>query len=98
MIVERLVFHAKYGKGDALVDLFKRTRPMFEQAGSSMGRILVDYTGTMFRVIVETEHADASAWAKADAAGMEIPGFEAFFREMEPLIERGERELLRVVG
>lgn len=97
MIVERLVFHAKYGKGDELVAIGKEADKLFAGAGMPPARILTDYTGTMFRMIIETEYPDVATWARLDEKAMQAPGFGAWFARMQPLVERGERELLRVV-
>ncbi len=99
MIVERQVFHAKYGKGDALVNLFKRLPTIMpaSELGLAGQRILTDMTGGMFRVIVEMTWKDAGAWQAAMPKVFGNPAFPAWFAEMEPLVERGETELLNVV-
>ncbi len=99
MIVERQVFYAKYGKGDALVSIFKRLPTIMSASELGFGeqRILTDATGAMFRVIVEMTWADAGAWQAGMARAFSNPAFPAWFAEMEPLIERGETELLNVV-
>ncbi|MBI5948648.1 MAG: hypothetical protein HY875_10975 [Chloroflexi bacterium] len=99
MIVERQVFYAKYGKGDALVNVFKRLPTIMSaaQLGFSEQRILTDMTGTMFRVIVELTWKDAASWQTAMPKVFAQPNFAAWFAEMEPLVDRGETELLNVV-
>ena len=56
MIVERVVFQAKYGKGDELVTLFKEFAKVAPPA--SMGRnprLLTDRSGLFFTIVLEAE-------------------------------------------
>jgi hypothetical protein len=101
VIVERNVFYAKYGQGDALVDVI---REFVNGVGQSMvtgpTRVLVDGTGTMFRVIWEMEYPDMKALAQAEAKQRKSYGqkkMQDWFAQMQPLVERGERELLQTV-
>ena len=99
MIIERLSFQAKYGMGDALVQVLRESRAM-DQARNLHPRLLTDATGAMFRVILETEHDDMQALARAgldNAANFATQEFQDWFARMQPLVERGERELLQVV-
>ena len=47
MIVERLVFQAKYGKADKLVEIIKEGRKLMVRNGYPDGRILTDLTSWM---------------------------------------------------
>ena len=98
MIVVRHTFQAKYGKGDALVDLAKeyRARPDTDD-----GRILVDLSGTFFTVVIEQEFASLGAYETqleaqmADAAF--APWFAEWFGRMSELVETGDRQYFRIV-
>jgi hypothetical protein len=100
MLIERTTFVAKYGKGDALLDVI---RDFAKQFGPQVGipiRVATDRTGPMFTVVWDMEHADLRAWADAMATEREIfgtPEFARWFASMEPLVERGTRELLETV-
>lgn len=101
MIVERLTFQAKYGQGDALVNLVRE----FNRIGAAKGlptvpRVYVDRTGPMFTVIWDSEHADIAAYATATGTetGMYSDAeFQTWFAKMIPLVERGERQLLETI-
>lgn len=101
MIIERNVFYAKYGQGDALVDVIREfTNGIGQSLIAGPTRLLVDSTGTMFRVIWETEHPDMKGLAQAEAKQRKTFGqkkFQEWFAKMQPLVERGERELLQTV-
>ena len=52
MIVERTTFYAKYGQGDALVNVLREfANGVGKPYINSAPRIFVDATGEMFRVI-----------------------------------------------
>ncbi|MCC7365199.1 MAG: hypothetical protein IT303_12595 [Dehalococcoidia bacterium] len=101
MIIERLTFQAKYGAGDALVQVLKEAMTLGINAEVN-GRILTDVTGPMFRVILEVEHADIRGFAdfesRAPAEEYGTAEFQEWFAKMLPLVDRGERELLQTVG
>ena len=100
MIVERLVFQAKYGQGDALVELFREWSKGFgAQIGLSAGRLYTDATGRMFTINVEIEHADLEAYVaatRAEASMFSSPEFGDWFGRMEAVVEHGEKQLFNV--
>ena len=101
MIVERLTFQAKYGQGDALVNLVREFNKIAGAKGlPTVPRVYVDRTGPMFTVIWDSEHKDINAYA-ADASTESSmygdPDFQAWFATMTPLVERGERQLLETI-
>jgi hypothetical protein len=100
MIVERLTFQAKYGQGDALVELLREEARTFgPRIGLTTARVYTDATGSMFTVAIEQEFADLDAYArfaKQAADAWSSPEFGAWFARMEPLVERGDRQLLNV--
>ena len=99
MIVERMVFQAKYGQGDALVELFREMSKGFGRQIVSGSRLYTDATGPMFTINVETEHADLEAYVaanRAEAAMFSSPEFRDWFSRMEAVVVRGERQLFNV--
>lgn len=99
MIIERLTFHAKYGMGDALVQVMREGMTVGMNA-QLKARILTDVTGTMFRIILEVEHAniaDFAAYETKTPAEYGSAEFQSWFAKMQPLVERGDRELLQTV-
>src|SRR3990172_13261064 len=74
MVVERMTFQAKYGRGHDL------------------GRVLADASGRMYTVVWEKEFESLSAWEEAVQKVYDLPEFQSWFTEMEPLVEQGSRE------
>lgn len=95
MIVVRGVFHAKYGKSDELVELFKEAHAMWPSGRNA--RILTDLSGPFFTVVSEAEYDSFSTW---EANAQQIFGdarFAAFFERMTLLMESGRREFYNLV-
>jgi len=100
MIVERLTFQAKYGQGDGLVELFREwAKGIGRELGLTGARLYTDVTGTMFTVSVEQEFPDMQAYTRFTEEARKrygSPEFASWFARMQPLAERGERQLLNV--
>jgi hypothetical protein len=100
MLIERMTFVARYGKGDALLDSLREFNRLFGARLGSPGRVATDRTGRMFRIVWDIDHADLAAWAASTATEREIfgtPEFAEWFAKMEPLVESGDRELFEAV-
>ena len=95
MIIVRGVFQAKYGKGDELVEQFKKAHAMWPSERNA--RILTDLSGPFFTVVSEAEYDSFSAW---EANAQEIftdARFAALFERMTSLVESGRREFYNLV-
>ena len=101
MIVERLVFRTKFGQGDTVAEAFKKAREQFARRFDLPSqRILVDATGPMFTVVVESEYRDLAHVAQAAEQEQQYyadPEFADWFGTWMAAVESGHRELLRVV-
>ncbi|MBX3071285.1 MAG: hypothetical protein KF883_12350 [Thermomicrobiales bacterium] len=98
MIVARQVFQAKYGRGDALVALFKGfNERLAEEEGISPFRILTDASGPFFTVVTEVEVASFAEWEGEFSKLMARPWMGEFFGNMVELVESGRRDFYTVV-
>jgi hypothetical protein len=98
MILVRDVFHAKYGRGDELVALFKEAfdqMPEAMQTGSS--RLMTDLSGRYFTIVTEYEVESLAAWERQFAEMMAQPDTGGFSTRMNELIEWGHREFYTIV-
>jgi quinol monooxygenase YgiN len=97
MITERLSFRAKYGQGDTLAALVRENvQTMPPPAGVVGVRLYTDFTGPMFTVVFEIDHADMDAYMKdtqAQAAEFGLKEFQEWFAKMVACTEVGERQL-----
>lgn len=101
MLVERMTFRAKYGRGDELVALFKDPVMQAQMRQMPVGamRIYTDVTGPMFLVQVEQEIAGFKEYADyqtGESALYATADFQAWFGKMMEICESGERQLFRV--
>ncbi len=101
MIIERLVFTAKFGQGDTVVAAFKEWKERFNARFGLSSRLLVDVTGPMFTVVVESEYRDmahVAEMAARERAFFAEPEFGQWFARWSNAVEQGSRELYEVVG
>ena len=99
MILVRDVFHAKYGRGDDLVALFKEAfsqMPDAMKTGSS--RLLTDLSGPYFTIVTEYEVESLATWERQFGEMMAQPDTGGFSGRMNELIESGQREFYTVVA
>jgi hypothetical protein len=100
MIIERLVWRAKFGMGDQVAEAFKRWRMEMAPRFDLTARIMVDLTGPMFTVVVETEYRDMAHVAEMAAQLQALygdPEFQQWFGSWQGAVESGSRELYLVV-
>ncbi len=100
MIIERLVFRAKFGQGDEVVAAFKEWRDQHASRFGVPARVLVDVTGAMFTVVAENQYRDMAHVAQVqNALEQEFanPEFQQWFGRWSAVTESGSRELYRVV-
>ena len=96
MIIERDVFQAKFGRGDELVEVLKDSRPMWDKRGLSH-RILTDFTGEFFTVVLELECPDQVPLRIAHQAMFDKEESGEWFQRTVDLTRSGSRQLLNVV-
>jgi hypothetical protein len=100
MIIERLVFRARFGQGDTIVKSFRDWQSRLAADFGTPIRILVDVTGPQFTVVVEIEYRDLAHFDELQRREQEMYGgtdFETWFAEWAAVTESGVRELYRVV-
>lgn len=99
MIIERLTFQAKYGQGDALLDVLRAGTKMASSTETRQ-RVATDVTGTMFTVVWDFEYESMERLMASRAEDEKMyqgAEFKEWFATMQPLVERGERQILEVV-
>ncbi len=95
MLVVRDVFQANFGKGDALVALFRELESFAPPP--SPFRILVDASGPFFTVVTEIVVKDFAEWQRASEAEMSKPEFAEWFERMSEVVASGRREFYTLV-
>lgn len=90
MLVVRDIFQCKYGKGGALVDLFKEARDMLP--AGARARIMSDASGQFDTIVTEWVLDDFAAWQRMRDEEFSSPEFPAWFGRMMEIVESGRRE------
>lgn len=94
MFVVRDVFNLKYG-------LFKEAMASIRQAvkegllPEKKVRILSDFTGDAYRLIMESGYASLADYEKDLTEGMKDPRFAEFYSVFKTYVVSGHREILR---
>ncbi|MBS1919757.1 MAG: hypothetical protein JST17_05865 [Bacteroidetes bacterium] len=96
MYIVRDIFNLKYGH-------FRPVKAMMEEA-MKMGmmpqknnRILSDFTGGAYRVIMETSFESLSDFEKELSRDMSKPEFQEWYKKFTEHVISGEREILKVI-
>ncbi len=97
MITERLTFRAKYGQGDTLAALMRQNVEEMPMPSGVVGaRLYTDFTGPMFQVVFEIDHADLNAFMADTQEQMKEygdPRFQEWFGKMVACTDVGERQI-----
>jgi len=100
VIIERLVWRAKFGQGDTITAAFQRWATEFAPRFGLKARVLVDVTGPMFTVAVESEYRDMRHYGEVTDQLPTVfgePEFQQWFGSWQAAVEEGTRELYRVL-
>jgi hypothetical protein len=99
MLLVRHVFHAKYGRGDEVMALFKEMNQYMPADPSA--RLMVDASGRFFTFVTENEVESLAAWEKGFAEMMSDtvnqPAVQDLMTRMNDLIDSGSREFYTIV-
>jgi len=101
VVIERLVFRARFGQGDQVAAAFRTWQEQFTARLGLSARVMVDLTGAMFTVVVESEYRDMAHVAEIADQLQTLFGegeFQQWFNSWQGAVESGSRELYRVVA
>jgi hypothetical protein len=91
MILNRIIFHAKFGHAAQVVEMLKQSRPPAGEAPSRM-RLLTDRSGRFDTVVLEIEAESMADHDRMRAAMFAEAEDQQQGSEMVELIEWGEQE------
>jgi len=95
MYTVRDVFHLKFGKFQEAKALFDeaKSKEMFPDMSSL--RILSDFTGHSYRLILEMDHNSLADYEKSMTEGMGKGDWKAWYEKFKPLVHDSYREILK---
>lgn len=97
MIVVRDVFKLKFGKAKEAISLWKEGRDILKSAGHLPDRIMTDYTGTYYTLILETSFKNIAEFEDSLPHLFSNEKYQQWYQKFIPLADSGYREILKVV-
>ena len=95
MILVRDVFRLKFGKARDALATWKELGEQAQRAGMPKPRILTDFVGPYYTLVMETSYADLGTWEKELRTVMDDK-FRAAYQKFTPLVESGYREVFTI--
>ena len=96
MIRIREIFYLRFGE-------FKAAKQMLEQWDKQVDtpakerKVLSDYTGTDYRLIMEETYESLDAWEKGMMRELATQKFQEWYAGFKKLVRYSEREILKVI-
>lgn len=97
MILVRDIFHLKFGKSKDAVKQLKQALEMARKNGFAPDRLLTDFTGPFYTVVLESTHKDLAAYEKSLHSELGSEDWKKWYASFVPLVESGSREMFTVV-
>ena len=97
MIVVRDIFQLKFGKAKDALALMKEAQPMMSKNGYSVDRIMTDFTGPYYTLVMESSYGSLSHYDKAYKTEVAEDEWKKWYQRFVPLVESGRREIYTVV-
>ena len=96
MILQRVVFQAKFGHVNEVVAEMKQMMATMGREFNTQSRILTDLSGPQFTVVLETVGESLAEWERTRLELFSRPDFQANFARIIPLIEHGHTEFYTI--
>ncbi len=97
MYIVRDIFHLKFGQFKAAKSLMDeaKSKNMFPE-GQNL-RVLSDFTGGSYRLILEEGYNSLSDYEKSLSSGMNENEWQQWYERFKPLVDNSKREILKVI-
>jgi hypothetical protein len=97
MILVRDIFQLKFGKARDALAALKEGLPIMKKGGYTPERVLTDFTGDFYTLIMESKYKDLAEYEKALKGDLGMPEWKKWYEKFIPLVESGRREILTIV-
>ena len=98
MYIVRDIFNLKYGHFRPVKALMEEAKKMGMMPESKSNRLLSDFTGDAYRVIMETGYDSLADFEKELSADMSKPEFQEWYKKFVEHVISGHREILKVIS
>lgn len=95
MIIVRDIFYLKFGKAREAKELLKDTIIVLKKYDNSPTRVLTDFTGKSYRLIMESSYSDLAEYEKALNTTLGAKEWRTNYEKFVPLVQSAEREILK---
>jgi hypothetical protein len=98
MYIVREIFYLQFGRykeAKILIDEAKKNGLMPK---STENRILTDFTGTNYRLILESSYVSLSDFEKELAKDMSITDWKLWYEKFKATVSHSEREILKLIS
>ena len=97
MYIVRDIFNLKYGHFRPVKALMEEAKKMGMMPESKNNRMLSDFTGDAYRVIMETGFDSLSDFEKELSTDMSKLEFQEWYKKFVEHVQSGHREILKVI-
>lgn len=97
MYIVRDIFNLKYGHFRPVKAMMEEAKKMGMMPKSKSDRILSDFTGDAYRIIMESGFDSLTDFEKELSADMSKPEFQEWYKKFIEHVESGHREILKVI-
>ena len=97
MFIVRDIFHLKFGNYKEAKALFDEAKNKNMLPDTNSLRVLTDFTGDSYRLIMEESYATLADYEKSLSSGMNEAEWKKWYEKFKPLVESSHREILKQV-
>lgn len=97
MIVVRDVFKLKFGQAREAKAVIKEGLPILKKGGYAHDRMLTDFTGDFYTLVMESKFKNLSEYENALKENLGDKKWQEWYQKVVPLVKSGYREILTVV-
>jgi len=98
MLVIREVFYLKFGMAKQAIELLKKGKEMMFKDSKAERRILSDFTGHSYTLIIESEFENLASFESELQKGFSDSEWQSWYEKFKPLVDSSYREILKIVG
>jgi len=95
--VVRDIFQLKFGHFRAVKDLFNEAREKNMMAEAKFSRVLTDFTGDSYRLILENGFDSLLEYETSLGSGMADPEWQSWYKKFMEHVEGSHREILKQI-
>lgn len=98
MITVRDVFEVRFGQGKHAIAILRDAKPLLQNLGYPVERVLADVTGPFYTVVMESTFEDLAAFENALRSAGQDGEWQRLYDQFVPLVRSGRREVFRTVA